>query len=167
MPELDTSQFKKIPLSQGKYAIVDAGDYDFLNQFKWCYFNAGYAGRNQYMGGGRKNQVAKAIYMHRLVTSALVGMDVDHINGNGLDNRKENLRVVTHAENLMNSKSRGGTSKFKGVYWNVRDNIWVARITKNYKGIHIGYFKTEIEAAMAYDQKAKELFGEIATLNFN
>ena len=150
-----------IPLTQGKLAIVDAEDYDWLIQYNWCACkcrNTFYATR---MGGGR------TIRMHREIMHAPKGVMCDHINHNGFDNRKSNLRLCTNAQNSYNQQARSScTSKYKGVHWNKPNNKWVARIAFKQKRMHIGCFDNEIKAAMAYDKKAKELFGEFAYPNF-
>lgn len=91
---------------------------------------------------------------------------IDHINQNKGDNRIENLRAVTFTQNMANTKSkRDTTSKYKGVHWNKRDKAWVSQIKAGSKRYNLGYFKTEEEAARAYDKKAAELFNEYACLN--
>ena len=109
------------------------------------------------------------ILMHREVTDCPKGSMIDHINGNGLDNRRSNLRVCTMSENMMNrSKTRQNSTGYKGVY-NTGDsklNPYRAKIQKNSKVYCLGHYNTPEEAARAYDAKAKELFGEFAHLNF-
>jgi len=152
---------KLIPLTQGKFAIVDAEDYEELSRYKW-HVNKG--GRTDYAKSQKKG---KAIKMHRLLMRAPKGLFVDHINHNGLDNRKSNLRLCTRIENLRNQlPRRGGASQYKGVGWHKKSKKFVARIYMEGKRMHLGYFDDEIEAAKAYDKKAKELFGEFAFLNF-
>ena len=108
------------------------------------------------------------LQLHRFIAKAPKGKVVDHINGNTLDNRKENLRIVTHKQNSMNQmktrthKGKPTSSKYRGVSFVERRNRWIARCS----GHHVGYFKEENAAAEAYDKKAKELFGEYANLNF-
>jgi hypothetical protein len=105
--------------------------------------------------------------MHRQITSAPPGLVVDHINHNGLDNRKDNLRLCTRAQNALNQRPRKGTSsRYKGVYWHERDKRFYAQISHKGRRYHLGSYKSEIQAAKAYDKKAKELFGEFAHLNF-
>lgn len=154
---------KEISLTQGKVAIVDASDYDMLMQFKWFANKSGrnwYAARNVPRGDGRQT----AVKMHVM----LLGKGVDHKNGDGLDNRRINLRLATQQQNGFNQKPQvGGTSAFKGVAWNKRAKKWMAQIQFNGKHMHIGYFEDELKAATAYDIRARELFGEFAWLNFD
>jgi hypothetical protein len=153
---------RRIKLTWGKYAIVDAEDYESLNRYRWCAIQTG---RNWYAKTLDRNGII--LSMHRVITNAPKGLFVDHINHNSLDNRRSNLRLCTHAQNQQNTKPRsGGTSKYKGVHWEKARNKFRARITYNRKGIHLGMFDSEIDAAKAYDKKARELFGQFAYLNF-
>lgn len=105
--------------------------------------------------------------MHREIMNAPKGMVVDHIDGNGLNNRKSNLRICTQAQNNLNSRpKRNCSSRYKGVSFYKRDKIWQVQIFHNSRTIFLGRFDDEIEAALAYDRKAAELFGEFAYLNF-
>jgi len=151
---------KHISLTQDKFTIVDDDMYEYLSQWKWQVTKGG---NNYYAMSRIKN---KTVYMHRLVNNTPKGFHTDHINHNSLDNRKYNLRTCTTSQNLMNSKPVNKTSKYKGVHYFARDKNWQAQIMLNYKHYHLGYFDDEIEAARAYDAKAKELFGEYARLNF-
>jgi hypothetical protein len=103
------------------------------------------------------------VYMHRFLMNPAVGMTVDHINKDTLDNRKANLRVCTNQQNVMGKCGHGAS--YKGVSFYKRTGKWVAKIKHNYVTINLGYFDDETEAALAYNKKAKELFGEYATLN--
>ena len=155
---------KQIPLTQGKFALVDDADFNYLNQWKW-YAKKGvdtfYAKRDQYI-----NRKRNFIWMHRLILHAPDNMEVDHISHNGLDNRRGNLRLVTHQQNCMNQQVRKDkSSKFKGVYWDKQCKAWVAKIQNKKKRLNLGYFDNEIDAAIMYNQKAVELFGEYAWLN--
>lgn len=158
---------RKIVLTQGKTTIVDDQDFEILSQISW-YYHKGYAARTEIRDGKRHT-----LYMHRLLMKPPKGMIVDHINGNKLDNRRKNLRICNRAENNRNmihyrSRKRAVThSKYKGVYWvGGKKNPWVAQIRYNKRQIHLGYFSTEKEAALAYDQAAFELFGPFACPNF-
>ncbi len=158
---------KEIKLTQGKVALVDDEDFEYLNQFKWYAYksrNTFYAGRKLRLGVNKR----AIIIMHReilgLKDSEIKG---DHIDHNGLNNQRYNLRIATNAENCKNQKPREGcSSKYKGVSWHKRDKIWSVGIRINERRKHIGYFEDEIEAAKAYDKMAKLHFGEFACLNF-
>lgn len=105
--------------------------------------------------------------MHRAILNVPKGYKTDHRNHNGLDNRKQNLRIATNSENQQNQKIRkNGTSQYKGVSWNSKHKLWYAQIKLNNKVKWLGDYKNEIEAAKAYDEAAKELFGEFALTNF-
>jgi len=158
---------QEIELTQNKYAIIDDEDFERVNQFKWyANYSNGYWRAVRHIKkdtGKRASQL-----MHRFIMNTSKGMDTDHKNHNGLDNRKSNLRICTHAENMMNQlpRKRKITSEYKGVYWDRECKKWRTRIIPNNKHLHLGYFVNEITAAKMYDRKAKELFGEFACLNF-
>ena len=154
---------KEIPLSKGKFAIVDDHWYDELMKYKW-YEHEGYAVRKIRLPGNK----FQTIRMHRVVARCDdPNMIVDHINGNKLDNREENLRIATKEENNRNvKKTWTGTSRYKGVTHNPRsEKPWVAQIGYGNKRIYLGSFYTEEEAANMYNLAAKELYGEFAELN--
>jgi hypothetical protein len=159
--------FRRIPLTQGKYAIVDPEDFERLNKHKWCAVkssNTFYAGRTIYVG--KKNI---SIRMHREVIHPPDHLFVDHINHNGLDNRKANLRPATCAQNNYNKsiiRREIISSKYKGVIWQKEEKKWMVRIGVNGEQKHVGYFKDEIQAAKAYDKAAKKYHKEFACLNF-
>lgn len=136
------------------FAIIDDEDFKKVKQFSWFCNEWGYA---LYRGGNPK----KNIRMHRLILDAPKNLEVDHINGNKLDNRRENLRLATKSQNQWNrNKTKITVSKFKGVFKS--KNRWQVKI----KQIYIGSFKTEHQAALAYDLWARDLFGEFAGTNF-
>lgn len=149
---------KRIPLTRGKFALVSDEDFDTLSQYNWLCYRNGYACRQ----GPRQGNNRTLILMHRVIMDAPDGLNVDHINGDTLDNRRENLRLCTHQENVMNRPGYGGSSKFKGVYHDKRRDRYYA----THAGKHIGSFRCEEDAARAYDDHVKELHGEYAWLNF-
>lgn len=157
---------KEIPLTQGKVALVDDDDFEVLNQVKWhVTYHVGYTAYAVHSMGPRSR--VKSVYMHRQIMNAPDGVEVDHINGNGLDNRRENLRLATPAENCRNSpKQRRNTSGYKGVTWHKRARRWMAQIGIDGKTICVGYFKNPKDAAKAYDAHARELHGIFARTNF-
>ena len=151
---------KTIPLTQGHVAIVDADDYDDLSQYKW------HVNKNSNTFYAQRKQNGKTIKMHRQILNAPDGLLCDHKNHNGLDNRRSNLRLCTHAQNQQNRRPLTGcSSKYKGVCWNRDKKKWQADITVKGWHIFIGYFDYEADAAIAYDDRAIEYFGEFAWLN--
>jgi len=143
-------------------ALVDDADYEALSRHMWRLHSTGnYAER----GGG-----STKVLMHREVICAKPGEYVDHINGNGLDNRRENLRICTHQQNLRHRVSPPvGVSRFRGVSLDKRKGRkkkWRAHITVDGRQRSLGYYELEVGAAMAYDAAALKLFGEFASPNF-
>lgn len=160
---------KKIPLTQGKFAIVDDEDYNALNQFKWHTekrYNHLYATRTLRVDEIFPNT---SIKMHRQIMSAKGGEFVDHKNGNGLDNRKQNLRLSkTLNGNCQNrGTSKNNTSGYKGVYKtkNLKIPKWIARINAKRKIYYLGIYKDPREAAIVYDSACRILHGEYAKTN--
>lgn len=151
---------KKIPLTKGQEAIVDDADYPRLSGRSWCLTN-GYPSRRKTVSTNR----SKIEYLHREIMQPPEGLVVDHINGDKLDNRRSNLRICTQAQNMVNWDNRRGSSAYRGVSWDGVRNCWKAQIQVNGKNSFIGRYKTESAAASAYNEKAKELFGEFARLN--
>jgi len=168
-PEPPNDQIRYIPLTRGLYAIVDAEDYEKLSKYKWhARVDEGrrtvYAARNvSYHKNGRRHN--RAILMHREIMNPPEGMVVDHINGNGINNRRCNMRVCTQFENTHNNRPRkDGKSRFIGV--DPHRDKWRARVCYKGRKHHVGLFDDQVEAAKARDRKALELFGEFARLNF-
>ena len=155
----------QIPLSAGKFALVDDEDYESLSQFIWS-FNGREAARRGQGALGEKH--GKHIRMHRVLMNAPSDKFVDHINGNPLDNRKANLRLCTNAENCRNKKlDVRNTSGFRGVSWYPRNGKWISAI-KHAGGVKfLGYFDDKMEAAKVWDAMAIKLHGEFARLNFS
>jgi len=158
---------KTIPLTQGKFALVDEADFEWLSQWTWHAHSRGYAARNSGLREGKRRK----ILMHREIVKPAEGLHTDHINGDRLDNRRVNLRVCTQAENNCNRLKRAdNTSGFKGVYRHSDRNKprpWVAKIHGNRRYVHVGCYATPEEAARAYDEAALKLHGEFAQLNFH
>lgn len=162
----EQTETKEIPLTQGKVAIVDAADYEWLSSFKWHAHQPKpglfYAQRNQPLGNGKYRMVR----MHREILNAPNELDVDHIDGDGLNNTRRNIRVCSGIQNRRNSRgNRNTVSGYKGVNFDSRYNKWHARIEVNNKRIHLGYFSTPEDAARAYDVAALKYHGEFARLN--
>ena len=156
-PEPPDPNTRYIPLTQNLFALVDAEDYERLKDYKWHVTRRGacgtaYAGRRE---GGR------LVLMHRQIMNPPKGMVVDHINGNGVDNRRCNLRICTQKQNVHNSRGRAGKkSRFLGV--SPLGDKWLAKVG----GQYLGVFDDEVEAAKARDRRAREIYGEHAWLNF-
>lgn len=151
---------KKIKMYGGYFAMVDDKDFDFLNKYTWSLSKHGdlvYA-RNCKLN----------VRMHRLIMGAKKSQIVDHIDGDGLNNTRSNLRFCNRSQNIANQRKKAGAaSKYKGVSRSSRKNPirWVTRLQKNKKTVFVGQFKSEKEAAIAYNSAAKKMFGEFARLN--
>lgn len=156
---------KKLNLSKNKQAIIDDEDFIVLSKFIWTYEKSG---RSEYASrfiGTPPNR--KKIYLHRQILGAKTGQCVDHKNGDGLDNRRTNLRISTKAQNQMNQrKQKNRSSKYIGVSFDKSRNKWVSYYSINKKRFVIGRFENEIDAALARDEKVKKEFKEFASLNF-
>lgn len=159
---------RTIELTQGFVTTVDDEDYERLNSYKWCVHNASKENTQYAIRKSRKSEGGKRsnIRMHSFIMNCPLGMVVDHIDGNGLNNQRSNLRLATTAENSRNSRiSKRNTSGYKGVYFHSRDKKWIARIKVNVKYKVICYTKNVIEAAIAYNKAALEYYGQFASLN--
>jgi hypothetical protein len=158
---------KEIKLTQGKVAIVDDADFEYLNQWKWCARKDSkngkfYAIRSTYIDGK-----CKTLLMHRVIVNNNDSkMHTDHCNGFTLDNRKINLRICTNSQNQMNKKTQiNNKSGHKGVYFYKIANKWRSVIKINKVVYHLGYFLNKIDAAKAYNEAAIKYFGQFANLN--
>lgn len=145
-----------IPLTQGKFTRIDAEDFVKVTERIWCVSVVGYAVRCE-------NR--KAVLLHRMLMSDPLGMEVDHINLDKLDNRKENLRVATRPQNGSNTGIPStNTSGYKGVVWRQDCGKWLAQIKVNKKGIYLGLFTDVLDASNAYKEAALKYFGDFARL---
>jgi hypothetical protein len=154
-----------ITLTRGYVTIVNDADYEELSKHEW-YAKVSpstvYAARSV-----RINGVWKTVRMHREIVGAKPGEEVDHINHNGLDNRRENLRICSRFQNQGNQRRRQeASSQYKGVHWKKAAGRWRAQISHNGSRRHLGYFTDEVEAAKAYDEAALSQWGEYAKTNF-
>lgn len=147
----------EIPLTRGYVMLIDEEDAEWVSARKWQAYPAPHT---TYVTG---NVHGKRVHLHRLLLNAPDGLEVDHINRNGLDNRRCNLRLATHAQNEANKPPRG---QYKGAYWCERTGRWRALIRVDGHLKHLGRFDSVAEAARAYDVAALEAFGEFAYLNF-
>lgn len=150
-----------LPIGGGR-TLINEVDLDRILQFKWCV--------NEKEKGKRTNYVRTpdgSLKLHQLLMGpAPEGKVIDHINGDGMDNRQENLRFCTHSENHANEgKRRGGSSVFKGVGFDKERNKWYAKLTTDGETLNMGRFDSEVEAAMAYDRAAVDVFGSFARTN--
>ena len=156
---------KEIPLTRGKVAIVDDEYYSLVSPFKWSAAVRRSAKSERWYAVRTVDK--KVILMHRLILGITSELQCDHINGDGLDNRRSNLRIATNTQNQMNrQKQPRCSSQFKGVCWDKNRKKWIVLIMVNQKSIHLGRYKDEVEAAKAYDEAAKILFRKYANLNF-
>ena len=189
----------EISLSQGKRAIIDSEDYEKIKGFSWCYSGNGYAQAHGRIEGEKiitplgnsiiakirrpkkgkrfligtavylKSQKEKTVLMHRFIINAPKDMEIDHINGNGLDNRKSNLRICTRSQNAANHKLLSSNkSGYTGVHYantEKRRKRWVASLRANGKKKIIGRFYTREEAAIVYNEAAIKYHGKFARLN--
>lgn len=156
----------KIPLTQGFYAEIDDEDYDVVSGIKWRIRRGG---ESIHAVGWSKGPAKERVMMqmHRIIYSKYENIKnkiIDHINQNGLDNRKKNLRLATVQQNAFNARKHGKTSVYKGVS-RAKKNKFQAHIRINNRGIYLGSFTDEESAAITYNKKAKELFGVFASLN--
>ena len=161
---------KEIPLTQGKIALVDDGDFESVSRFKWHAHFDGYnwyaKKKNGIQGTRKRGVVHKPIAMHNFIMEPPPGVVIDHKDWNGLNNQRHNLRICTQAQNCQNGRQRkGNKSGFKGVSWKKRNKKWCTQIAVFGKVIHVGLFDVATDAARAYDAAAMKYHGEFALTN--
>ena len=173
-----TKAMKKIPLTQGKFAIVDDEDYNLVSKYPWSldspkHAHTSYAICTMYTGRINNKSIMCRMKLHQLIMRPPKDIHIDHINRNGLDCRRSNMRYCTHSENCMNrrphytdsrTKTKRPTSSYKGVS-KLKSGRWQARIYFENKIYSLGAFENEKEAALAYNKKAIEIYGKYAYLN--
>ena len=137
---------KRIKLTKNRIAVIDDEDYERLNKYKW-YYDKGYAKRNIRIGTKRTFR-----YMHwDVIGKPKSGLEIDHINGDGLDNRRENLKACTHRMNMMNRrKNDNNKSGYKGVCWHKTSQKWMAQTMVYGRRIYLGVFSNNLDAVKAY-----------------
>lgn len=151
---------KEILLTQGKTTKVDDVDYESLNQHSWCAHNI------QGMWYAERRHQNKLIYLHRVVLGASICQLIDHVDGNGLNNQRHNLRLATKAQNSQNRPLQSNsTSGYKGVSFDKRAYKWSASIKVNRRKVSLGFFTDITQAALKYNEAALQYFGEFAYLN--
>jgi hypothetical protein len=158
---------KYIKLTKGQRAKVDDKDYDYLMQWKWL-CNNGYAARGVHIGYyPNKKPRCKLLYMHREIIQVPSELDVDHVDRDRLNNQRINLRACTSSQNCCNQKKHfdAKSSKYKGVHWNKHHKRWRVKLVVSGKRFDIGAYKTEEEAALAYNKAAIKHHKVFAVLN--
>lgn len=156
------TSYRLIALTQNQNAIVDVTDFEWLDQWNW------FAALTRWgFYAQRRNCTGEIVHMHREIIHCLRNREVDHRNGDGLDNRKENLRPCTHLQNVKNLKisRKNNRSGFKGVSFDSENQKWQAHIQSDNKNMRLGRFSTKEEAAGAYNEAAKKYHREFASLN--
>lgn len=157
------------PYDSKKFSVVDDSDFMSLQNFEWSLDDSHFGFEYAYRYERRESKIRRyrRIRMHRSILGVNDSKDhIDHINHNGLDNRRKNLRVCTPVQNQYNKKKKQGCrSAYKGVTWHSGQQRWRARISVNKKRIHLGFFDTEVDAAIAYNHAARTHFQEFALLN--
>lgn len=158
---------KTLPLTQGKVTLVDDDVYEWAKDFNWCACKMGHrfcVVRNIRALNGKK----VLSYLHREIMKPDKGLDIHHIDGDSCNNQRKNLTITTRSQNLQGFQrpKKGKTSKFRGVRKRSDCQIWEARVWLASKQVYSAHFKSEEEAARAYDRAAWKFFGKFAQFNF-
>ena len=158
---------KRIPLTKGKFALVDDEDYTRIMALgKWHVGTNGYAQKSIYFGRKDGKQIRQNLLMHRFIMNATDKEHVDHKKGSVRDNRKSNLRLCSQHQNMMNrGLNKNSSTGYKGVYNCKTPNKFKAGIQVNGRQMHLGTFSTKRAAAEAYNKAAVKYFGEFARVN--
>ena len=155
----------EIPLTKGKVALLDDADADLVSSYKWHAL----PGRSTWYATTtiKVEGKYKGLYMHRLIMGQPLGLEVDHIDRDGLNNRRDNLRLATHMQNQVNCRVRvDNTSGYRGVHWSKRAKKWMAQTEHLGKSTHFGCFDNPIDAARAYDRGMRAIHGPHCHSNF-
>jgi hypothetical protein len=158
----------RVMLPNSEPAIIDAADAHLAEGQPWRLNRSGYVAYCRHTPWVNGKRTSGWIFLHRVIAGTPDGLTTDHADGDTLNNRRANLRIVTNSQNAKNKRTRGRakTSRYKGVNWYAARGQWTARVTSDYRGYHLGYFDSEEQAARAYDEAAKRHHGEYAALNF-
>ena len=160
---------KEILLTQGKVALVDDGDFELANQYKWYAFRHTIKGKTTgwYAARTIRNIPHETQFLHQLIMQPPKGMIVDHKDGNGLNCTSDNMRLCSHLQNMANKKlASNNKSGYKGVSWSKDSQKWFVGIGHGSTFHFVGRFDDLEEAAHAYDKAARDAFGEFARTNF-
>jgi hypothetical protein len=163
-PDDPSGESLLLPLTQGKFAIIDRDMAETLARWNWHAKWSGFGWYAAHRVGPRGN--SKIVGMHQVVLGTTDAPEVDHVNRNGLDNRRHNLRDATRMQNAWNTERTRSQSGFRGVSWQAHAKMWRAEITMNRKRVYLGYFRSPEAAAHAFDDAARRLRGEFARCNF-
>lgn len=160
---------KLLSLNYGPPSKVDDDVHAWASRWKWSY-DRGYASRRKYVQtiytDGVSKQKYTKLYLHREIMATKSGEQVDHINGDGLDNRRKNLRICTQRQNTFNRRKQTNCrSGFKGVYWHKKAKKWASEVRADGTKYYLGLFESPIDAALAYNQAAQKYHGKFARLN--
>ncbi len=156
-------EFRRVPLTKNRYALVDPEDYERVMTYLWCAYRSKevwYAHRDIIKGTAYRN-------MHRFILGDFSSEEIDHIDNNGLNNQKKNLRSCTTSQNAMHrGPSKRNKSGYKGVSWCIARQKWIVQIHTGKKNNYVGAYDSKIYAAVIYDEVAQEAYGDFAYLNF-